>query len=305
MNSSAITPLLPIPGPGQNFSSASRRGEKPVAESDALKAARQFEALFIKQLLSEVKISASMGGEEEGAQSDFVDSMWRDQLSKQISQKGLGLAQVIAGQLGGGQIRPNSASGFQLNDRVMAPNAAANSNAASPGLQLYQNLLPQSPNFSDPGDFVRTLKPYVQKAAEELGVSPKILMAQAALETGWGQHMPVDAQGRSSNNLFGIKAHGAWSGDVAQATTQEFDGQAMRTEQAGFRSYNGIAHGVDDYVQFLKSNPRYQDALQHGGSDKNFVLGLKFAGYATDPQYVEKVISVADSDRLAQYWDAI
>ena len=100
MKTPAITPLLPIAGPGQNFSSSGPQAQAGDGDSDALKAARQFEALFVKQLLSEVKISAGMGG-QDSARSDFVDSMWRDQISKQISQQGLGLAQVIAGQLGG------------------------------------------------------------------------------------------------------------------------------------------------------------------------------------------------------------
>lgn len=302
MNNQAVTPLLPIAGPGHNLGHGHGKPAASGQDSDALKAARQFEALFVKQLLSEVKISGGMGG-QDSARSDFVDSMWRDQISKHLSSQGqgLGLAQVIAGQLQGKPATTARADG----GLEFRSDLRASTTPASPGLQMYQNLLPDAPRFSDAGEFVKTLKPYMEKAAQELGVSPKILLAQAALETGWGQHMPSDRSGQPSNNLFGIKASPAWQGASVSSPTHEFDGQAMQPVQDDFRAYSGVQHSVADYVQFLKSNPRYSQALQHGGSDKNFVQGLKSAGYATDPQYVEKVFDVAGSPTLNRYWDAI
>lgn len=301
MDSRALTPLLPIAAPGQNFRNLPNNGSSQASDSDAMKAARQFEALFVKQLLAEVKISGGLGG-QDSARSDFVDSMWRDQISKHMSQQGqgLGLAQVIARQLDGGAAAQRPDGGLK-----MAAGVGSASAPVSPGLRLYQNLLPEPPGFSDAGEFVRTLKPHIENAAAQLGVSPRVLMAQAALETGWGQHMPNDGQGRSSHNLFGIKADAGWRGEIAQARTQEYDGQTMQSQRDGFRAYAGVAHSVADYVQFLQSNPRYQQALQHGGSDKNFVQGLKSAGYATDPQYVEKVFDVAEGETLARHWNAI
>ncbi len=301
MNNRALTPLLPVAPPGHNFRDQPSGAGVPARESDAMTAARQFEALFVKQLLAEVKISGSIGG-EEGARSDFVDSMWRDQISKHMSEQGqgLGLAQVIARQLDGSAATQRADGGLKMVS-IQQPGRQAE----PPGLRLYQNLLPESPQFSDAGEFVRALKPHIEKAAAQLGVSPRVLMAQAALETGWGQHMPSDEQGRSSHNLFGIKADGAWRGQVAQAQTREFDGQSMQTQRDGFRAYAGLEHSVDDYVRFLQGNPRYQQALQHGGSDKNFVQGLKSAGYATDPQYVEKVFDVVEGDTLARHWNAL
>ena len=322
---SAVTPLLPINGPGKNFASPLPASARQQPASDAEKAARQFEALFVKQLLSEVKISSGFGGESD-ARSDFVDSMWRDRISNQMVSQGdgLGLAKMLTRQLQGQPAQASGAipfpAGAESNWTAMplsgmpaveTPNAklgaTVNKADGGHGLRMYSQYLPESPRFSDAEDFVRTLKPHIEKAAQALGVSPQILMAQAALETGWGAHMPGagDSKAGPSYNLFGIKADRSWQGDSAQAQTMEYDGNSMVETRAGFRRYDSYADSVDDYVQFIRDNPRYQNALQHGGSDKNFVLGLKLGGYATDPDYVEKVFEVAQGSTLARHWNAL
>lgn len=279
-----------------NLSAKAAGESKP---SDAQAAARQFEALFVKQLLSQVKISGGLGGAQSGAQSDMINSMWRDQISKQISQSGggLGLSQVIASQLDG-----SADSRFDASRPLVDLRTQAN---AGFGLNAQPNYLSDPPAFTDADEFVTALKPHIEQAANELGVSPRVLLAQAALETGWGRHMPVDSDGRASYNLFGIKADASWKGAVALGQTQEYDGQRMVSTEDGFRRYDSYAQSVRDYVDFIRSQPRYAAALNHGGDDKNFVQGLKSGGYATDPQYVDKVFDVARGETLSQHWDAI
>jgi len=141
-------------------------------------------------------------------------------------------------------------------------------------------------------EFVDTMMPMADAAAKRLGVDPKYLVAQAALETGWGKHMVKQADGSNSNNLFGIKSHG-WDGGSAPAVTQEFVNGKAVTETAKFRTYNSFADSFHDYVNFLQSNDRYDKALSTNGNSERFMQGLQQAGYATDPQYARKVIQIA------------
>ena len=143
-----------------------------------------------------------------------------------------------------------------------------------------------------PEGFVASIWPHAEKAARELGVNPRALVAQAALETGWGRRHIKRDNGDSSHNLFGIKASG-WKGERATTATHEYvDGQ-RRTETASFRAYASPAESFGDYVRMLKNNPRYQAALQAGTDVRGFARGLQQAGYATDPGYAAKIAAIA------------
>jgi flagellar protein FlgJ len=141
-------------------------------------------------------------------------------------------------------------------------------------------------------DFVRHLHPIAEQAAKELGVEPKVLLAQAALETNWGRSLIRNNDGASSFNLFNIKAGKAWQGEKAQARTLEFEHGVGRKVHARFRSYESFEESFQDYVRLIKSNPRYGDALKQAGSPEHYLRGLQQAGYATDPKYAEKVIKI-------------
>jgi flagellar protein FlgJ len=141
-------------------------------------------------------------------------------------------------------------------------------------------------------DFVRHLHPIAEQAAKELGVEPKLLLAQAALETNWGRSLIKNRDGESSFNLFNIKAGKAWQGEQVPVKTLEFERGVGRKMQARFRSYESFEESFQDYVRLIKSNPRYGDALKQAGSPEHYLRGLQQAGYATDPKYAEKVIQI-------------
>lgn len=149
--------------------------------------------------------------------------------------------------------------------------------------------------FSSPAEFIATMLPMAEKAAARLGVEPRFLVAQAALETGWGKSMIRQQDGSNSHNLFGIKATG-WKGASANVTTTEYvNGKATR-EKAGFRAYDSFEHSFNDYVRLLESNDRYSKAIQVAGTtgdSERFVNELQRAGYATDPQYARKINQIA------------
>lgn len=145
--------------------------------------------------------------------------------------------------------------------------------------------------FTKPQDFVDSLLPHAKKAARILGVDPAILLAQAALETGWGKKVIANANG-STHNLFNIKADPRWQGEKVTTQTLEVYSGIPVQERAAFRAYDSHAQSFEDYVDFLNNNPRYAQALSQTEQPELFIRGLHQAGYATDPLYEQKVLSV-------------
>ena len=150
-----------------------------------------------------------------------------------------------------------------------------------------------SGRFDSPAEFAAAMLPMAEKAAARLGVDPHYLVAQAALETGWGKSIIRNGDGSSSNNLFGIKTHGQWQGDSAKVMTTEYREGVRQKEQASFRSYDSFEQSFNDYVDFLHHNGRYAQALQSTDSGDVFFRELQAAGYATDPRYASKVSQIA------------
>ena len=156
------------------------------------------------------------------------------------------------------------------------------------------------PEVSEPFAFVERLLPAAKVAARELGIEPLALLAQAALETGWGKKVFKTPEGSQSHNLFGIKANGGWNGPVAVVDTMEYrQGSAVR-EKAKFRVYESPEQSLNDYVEFIKTNPRYQQALAHAADAKSYFRQLQAAGYATDPNYAAKLTSIFEGDTFNQ-----
>ncbi|RJG09868.1 flagellar assembly peptidoglycan hydrolase FlgJ [Pseudomonas cavernicola] len=154
-------------------------------------------------------------------------------------------------------------------------------------------LAPGKSAFSSPEEFVATMLPMAQEAADKIGVDPRYLVAQAALETGWGKSIIRQQDGSSSHNLFGIKSHGGWEGESARVLTTEYKGGKAVKEAADFRAYDSYQQSFHDFVSFLQSNGRYDEALDATDNPQQFVRELQEAGYASDPQYARKVAQIA------------
>ncbi len=176
-----------------------------------------------------------------------------------------------------------------LDDRWLGTGGVAvdDSAAASAGSAAASALGERTPE-----GFVAKIWHHAQKAAQELGVDPRALVAQAALETGWGKRGISRGNGSDSNNLFGIKATG-WKGDSVSTGTHEYVNGVKTTETASFRAYSSAADSFADYVRLLKNSDRYQQALNAGTDIKGFARGLQKAGYATDPGYAAKIAAIA------------
>jgi len=153
--------------------------------------------------------------------------------------------------------------------------------------------------FDNPIEFVKTLWPLAEKVAHVLGVDPKILLAQAALETGWGQHICQSKEGEPSYNLFNIKADSSWKKAFLENQTVEYEeGQPVQHIEP-FRQYKNFEESFQDYVNFIASNPRYEKALEKAHEPESYILALQEAGYATDPDYAEKILEIYHGEQLA------
>jgi flagellar protein FlgJ len=147
-------------------------------------------------------------------------------------------------------------------------------------------------------NFVMLLRPHAEKAAAELQVNPDVLIAQVALETGWGKHVIHNKQGENSFNLFNIKAGNQWQGDKVNVNTLEFRDGIAANEKADFRKYTDYSESFSDYVRLMKNNPRYHRALNAGDNSSAYADALQSAGYATDPHYAKKIKQLLNSDVL-------
>ncbi|GAA3953812.1 flagellar assembly peptidoglycan hydrolase FlgJ [Allohahella marinimesophila] len=170
--------------------------------------------------------------------------------------------------------------------------------AASPVTVAASSHTADPVRFETPAEFVETLLPHARQVAEELGADPKVLLAQAALETGWGKHMITGTDGAPSYNLFGIKAGSDWTGDKAEILTTEFRGGVAMKERAEFRAYDSYADSFQDYLKFLGSKPRYAEAVAVASDHVGFSNALQQAGYATDPEYASKIQRIVQSAYL-------
>ena len=192
-------------------------------------------------------------------------------------------------------------------------NSSARSLAALPPrgqMQVYGRAVAQPPlapakkAFSSQDEFVATMLPMAKQAAARIGIDPRYLVAQAALETGWGKSVMRAEDGTSSHNLFGIKAGQSWQGEKARAITSEFRDGAMVKETAQFRSYNSYQDSFHDLVTLLQSNDRYKEVVKSADNPEQFVRELQKAGYATDPDYASKISQIAKTMNSYQNYAA-
>src|SRR5471030_413783 len=181
-----------------------------------------------------------------------------------------------------------------------APSSSASGAGSTPAMNLQAMALRHQGAGAIAGgadadlqqQFLASIKPWAEETAGKLGVSPDVVAAHAALESGWGRN-PLRQGGADSNNLFGLKAGGSWQGAVAAASTTEFEHGAMLKKVERFRSYPDTASAFRDYADMLTSNPRYQAALHTGTDAHAYAQGLARGGYATDPHYAEKLSRLA------------
>lgn len=271
---------------------------KLQAQQDQEKAlpavAKQFEGIFLQAMLKSMRAgshfldeSSPFSSEHQGTFQEMLDGQYAQSIS---GSRGVGLAEMLAKQL-----QRNVPTTPHKADAPMDIPKVATAHAAKPPIREAQ-----SEEFSSVDDFVKSIWPMAKQAASLIGLDPKILMAQAALETGWGKFVTKGADGASSNNLFNIKSGSDKSHDSVTVQTTEYIANTPLKMNASFKKYPSLEHSFNDYVSLIKGSGRYQHALENAANPTAYVTELNKAGYATDPHYGSKILSIYHGDELNQ-----
>jgi flagellar protein FlgJ len=262
--------------------------------------AEQFEAIFLQMMLKSAHGESSEGGLFDSQQSEFYQDWHDKQMAINLaSGKGVGIADMLVKQLqlsyGVEHKLSQSEADFSLENVTRQRPVQA-----VPKVEKQTPTNVPAVSLDSPEDFAQAMWPHAKAAAEKLGVAPEVILAQAALETGWGKKISQHTSGESSYNLFNIKADSRWSGKTVSVPTLEYrDGVAVR-ETAQFRAYDSFAESFADFVSFIKHSPRYQSALAVADDARSFTRELSAAGYATDPEYSNKIMKISTGEPLQQ-----
>lgn len=236
------------------------RAQAKQAPDQALKqVAQQFEAVFMNMMLKSMREATPQDGLFDSEQTKMFTGMLDQQLAQNMSSRGVGLADIMLQQL-------------------------SRSSATSLPSPLETGAVQQ--------DFVQRMTPHAEQASREAGVPAQLVLGQAALESGWGRQEILLQDGSNSYNLFGIKADKNWNGKVAEVVTTEYHNGIPVKQVEKFRAYSSYVEAFSDYAQMLRNNPRYARVIQQGQGAPEAAFALQRAGYATDPNYAEKLVSV-------------
>ncbi|CAH1904223.1 putative peptidoglycan hydrolase FlgJ [Candidatus Nitrotoga sp. HW29] len=254
--------------------------------------AQQFETVFMNMMLKSMREATPQDGVFDSEQTKMFTGMLDQQLVQSMSSRGVGLADIMIKQLS------RTASTDIVQTRAESELATpVRTVGAMPALysDSLVNGMKNNPSQATPfqQDFVRRMAPHAAQASQETGVPTHLVMGQAALESGWGRREIRLPDGSTSFNLFGIKAGGNWNGKVAEVVTTEYHNGVASRQVEKFRAYSSYAEAFSDYAHLLRDNPRYAQVLQSGqGSPPALARALQRAGYATDPDYADKLVKV-------------
>ncbi|CEG56613.1 flagellar assembly peptidoglycan hydrolase FlgJ [Legionella fallonii] len=264
--------------------------------------AKQFEGIFLQSMLKSMRMgqhflddSSPFSSQKQATFQEMLDGQYASNIAN--SPHGIGLAAMMTKQL------KNS-----VENNVSQPLEMMPSNDVKNTTSLKQPLAANAPvntsgNTSSGeaegiDNFVKAIWPKAKEAASVIGLDPKILIAQAALETGWGKFVAKDSDGSSSNNLFNIKTGNNKDFESVAVKTTEYIADTPINKTESFRKYSSVEQSFNDYVSLIMNNERYQGAVANAGNPELFVNELHKAGYATDPKYSNKILAIYHGDDL-------
>ncbi|EKM7308193.1 flagellar assembly peptidoglycan hydrolase FlgJ [Escherichia coli] len=280
-----------------------KAGEDPAANIRPV--ARQVEGMFVQMMLKSMREALPKDGLFSSENTRLYTSMYDQQIAQQMTAgKGLGLAEMMVKQMSPEQPlpaeeRPAGPMKFPLETVMSFQNKALT--------QMVQKAVPRNYDVLLSGDskaFLAELSQPAQLASQQSGVPHHLILAQAALESGWGQRQIRRENGEPSYNLFGVKASGTWKGPVTEITTTEYENGEAKKVKAKFRVYSSYLEALSDYVGLLTRNPRYA-AVTRAASAEQGAQALQDAGYAIDPEYARKLTNMiqqlkAVSDKVSK-----
>jgi flagellar protein FlgJ len=270
--------------------------------------------VFTQMMLKSMRDATPSDSPFDSHESASFTSMLDQQLAQNMGAKGIGVADMMLKQLmrnAGAQSGTGAAGDSSANaGNIAAMNAmakayanAAGSNTAGAsgkasldgkGYSADSALTPPAHGVGSDkvAAFVDRLAAPAQAASAATGIPARFIIGQAALESGWGKREIRNADGSSSHNVFGIKASSDWTGKTASAVTTEYVNGKPQKVVEKFRAYDSYEDALTDYASVLKSNPRYAPVVEASRDAAGFAHGMQKAGYATDPQYAKKLISI-------------
>lgn len=269
----------------------SARNNSPEAIKGA---AQQFEALFMNMMLKSMRQAGGQDGPFDSEQSRMYTSMLDQQLSQTMAKKGVGLADVLVRQL----------SNNAMNQALEADTQTSGVSASTMrGLNTYldnlkfEQMPANAPKTAYTGpnhirEFQEKLTAHAEQASQETGIPAKFMLGQAALESGWGKREIKTADGSSSHNIFGMKATRGWKGKTVDAVTTEYVNGVAQRKVEKFKAYDSYADAFKDYARLITRNPRYESVIANAKDATSFAQGLQKAGYATDPEYANKLTKI-------------
>lgn len=306
---------LAIDANSLNQLKASARENSP----EAIKAAaKQFEAVFMNMVMKSMREATPQDSPFDSEQSRTFTSMLDQQLSNNLSAKGIGLADILVRQLSktvtpainpatnameqavGDDQTKNSSTTAPTNNFIPAllksagyksephTSQAINANTVSSAIKSGKS----NPLTGDSAEFHHRMSLHAEAASRATGMPANLMLGQAALESGWGKREIKSADGSTSHNLFGIKATGNWKGKVVETTTTEYINGVKQKRVEKFRAYDSYAESFKDFANLIQSNPRYKQVVASVNSVADYARAMQKSGYATDPNYATKLASV-------------
>ncbi|WPG20040.1 flagellar assembly peptidoglycan hydrolase FlgJ [Kosakonia cowanii] len=271
----------------------------------ALKAvAKQMEGLFVQMMLKSMRRASFKDGLFNTQQSEMFTSLYDQQISQNIADKGkMGFADLMVKQLSGKSdavaetatatrevplnISPARFIGvpLRLQTEVSQQAQANNERAAQPEV-------PAIPG----GGFISRMMAPAMAVARLSGIPHQLIIAQAALESGWGKREILTEEGKPSHNLFGVKATAEWHGETTEITTTEYENGVAQKIKDKFKVYSSYAEALEDYTSLISRNPRYKNVVK-SETPEIAAKALQTAGYATDPAYAKKLINIIQQVR--------
>ncbi|MCL2589921.1 MAG: flagellar assembly peptidoglycan hydrolase FlgJ [Betaproteobacteria bacterium] len=297
----------------RSMSDLSRLAKTGGNSDEALHAAsKQVESIFLQMVLKSMRDASLGSGPFDSEQMKLMQGLHDQQLASNLAQsKGVGLADALFRQLGGGRNKETGDATLQgaANVPFLPLPKASVAESAAQSAKINETIAAarkadgQVPEHVR--DFVTEIWPYAYAASRATGIPAHFMVAQAALETGWGAKQLKNADGSPSYNLFNIKAGLDWNGSTtAQKTVPELENGNWQSRQAKFRSYASWAEAFADYAKLLTNSPRYAKVI--GREDAaGFAQELKNAGYATDPSYADKLMRIIGSNTLKNALDMV
>lgn len=260
---------------------------------------QQVEALFLQMMLKSMRDASAADGELDSNETGMYQDMFDKQVALTLSKhQDLGIARLFERQLGG----KSSQSHATAAGAPTTPSGPPQIGLSAPGTHAdgrrAGSSAADSVTTQHAAQFVSAVLPTIRRVAQGLGVNPLGLLAQAALETGWGKRMAHTADGSPSLNLFGIKAGESWNGSRAVADTVEFNGGVATQRRTAFRAYGSIDESVNDFANLLSNSPRYRDAVAVGSDAQAYIHSIARSGYASDPEYGNKLNKILNGDTL-------